>query len=78
MPKGWDKLVVSIVSAETGKTVAKTSKAAARNGSCQWADTLSESIRFSEHDSAKEIEDCLFKLIVSMVTCRCHNCCVLF
>lgn len=67
MPKGWDKLVVSVVSMKTGKTVAKTGKAAAHNGTCVWGDTLSESIRFSEDDTAKEIEDCLSKLVVSMV-----------
>ncbi|KAH7512053.1 hypothetical protein FEM48_Zijuj12G0049600 [Ziziphus jujuba var. spinosa] len=27
MPKGWDKLFVSIVSVETGKAIAKSSKA---------------------------------------------------
>lgn len=58
---------MSVVSVETGKTIAKTSKALVRNGSCQWSDTLSESIRVSEDDSSKELEDCPFKLIVSMV-----------
>ncbi|XP_062117416.1 uncharacterized protein LOC133831219 [Humulus lupulus] len=70
VPKGWDKLVLSVVSVETGKTVSKTSKAVVRNGSCQWNETLSESIRVLEDDSSKEIEDCLYKFIVSMGSAR--------
>ncbi|PON56159.1 RPG related protein [Parasponia andersonii] len=70
VPKGWDKLVVSVVSVETGKTVSKTSKAVVRNGSCQWNETLSESIRVPDDDSYKETDDCLFKFIVSMGSAR--------
>ncbi|KAJ4825859.1 hypothetical protein Tsubulata_034408, partial [Turnera subulata] len=73
VPKGWDKLYVSIVSAETGKTIGKLGKAAVRNGCCQWTETLSQSIWISPNDddhdhpqsssssSSKDIEDCLFK-----------------
>ena len=67
MPKGWDKLFVSVVSVETGKAIAKSSKAVVRNGSCQWTETLSESIWVSQDDSSKDLEYCFFKLIVSMV-----------
>ena len=67
VPKGWDKLVVSIVYVETGKTIAKSSKAVVRNEGCQWTETISESIRVSQDDSSKEMEDCFLKLIVSMV-----------
>ncbi|EXB75932.1 hypothetical protein L484_022609 [Morus notabilis] len=70
VPKGWDKLVVSVVSVETGKTIAKTSKAAVHNGNCQWSETLSESIRVSQDGSSKEMEDCPFKLIVFMGSAR--------
>ncbi|XP_024922647.1 uncharacterized protein LOC107431992 isoform X3 [Ziziphus jujuba] len=70
VPKGWDKLFVSIVSVETGKAIAKSSKTAVRNGSCQWTETLSESIWVSQDDSSKDFEDCLFKLIVSMGSAR--------
>ena len=37
------------------------------NGSCQWTDTLSETICVSQDDSSKELQDCFFKLVVSMV-----------
>ncbi|XP_058771192.1 uncharacterized protein LOC131644651 isoform X2 [Vicia villosa] len=70
VPKGWDKLFVSVVSVENGKTLAKTSKVAVRNGSCQWSDTLSESIWVSRDKSSKETDDCLFKLIVAMGSLR--------
>ncbi|GMP75935.1 hypothetical protein CsSME_00032843 [Camellia sinensis var. sinensis] len=32
VPKGWDKLYVSLLSTETGKTVSKSGKASVRNG----------------------------------------------
>ncbi|XP_059646792.1 uncharacterized protein LOC132293361 [Cornus florida] len=70
VPKGWDKLFVSIINVETGKTIAKSSKALVRNGICQWAETLSESIWISQDDSSKELEECLFKLVVTMGSAR--------
>ncbi|KAM4078466.1 hypothetical protein ACB094_09G039700 [Castanea mollissima] len=70
VPKGWDKLVVSIISVETGKTIVKSSKALVHNGSCQWTDSISETICFSQDDSSKELQDCFFKLVVSMGSAR--------
>lgn len=67
VPKGWDKLLISITSVQTGKTLAKSGKALVHNGTCQWTDTLSESIWVPQDDSSKELEDCFFKLVVSMV-----------
>lgn len=67
VPKGWDRLFVSIISTESGKTVAKSSKAVARNGSCQWTEALSESIWVSQDDASKELEECLVKFVVAMV-----------
>ncbi|WCJ19220.1 hypothetical protein M5689_001517 [Euphorbia peplus] len=65
VPKGWEKLYVSIICVETGKTVAKTGKAFVKNGSCQWTQILTETVSFS-----KEIDECLFKLVVSMGSVR--------
>ncbi|XP_043700946.1 centrosome-associated protein CEP250-like isoform X2 [Telopea speciosissima] len=65
VPKGWDKLFVSIVSVESGKTIAKSSKASVRNGNCQWTESLSESIWLSQDNASKELEECLFKFVVS-------------
>ncbi|KAA8516614.1 hypothetical protein F0562_016880 [Nyssa sinensis] len=70
VPKGWDKLFVSIISVETGKTIAKSSKAIVRNGNCQWSESLSESIWLSQDDSSKELEECLFKFVVAMGSAR--------
>ncbi|TKY53009.1 sporulation-specific protein 15 [Spatholobus suberectus] len=70
VPKGWDKLFVSVVSIENGKTIAKSSKVPVRNGSCQWSDTFSESVSISRDNSSKEIDDCLLKLIVAMGSSR--------
>lgn len=56
-----------IVSAETGKTIAKLGKALVKNGSCHWTETISESIYISRHDSSKGYDECLFKLVVSTV-----------
>ncbi|KAJ4705033.1 putative Myosin heavy chain-like protein [Melia azedarach] len=68
VPKGWDKLFVSITSSETGKTIAKSSKALVRNGTCHWTDNLSESIWVSE--DVDDLEHCLFKLVVAMGSAR--------
>ncbi|RDX93308.1 hypothetical protein CR513_24445, partial [Mucuna pruriens] len=70
VPKGWDKLFVSVVSIENGKTTAKSSKVPVRNGGCQWSDTFSESIWVSRDNSSKEIDDGLLKLIVAMGSSR--------
>ncbi|KAI4300370.1 hypothetical protein L6164_033758 [Bauhinia variegata] len=70
VPKGWDKLFVSVISSENGRTLAKSTKAPVRNGSCQWADTLSESIWISRDNISKEMEDCFLKLLVAMGSSR--------
>ncbi|XP_020260889.1 interaptin-like isoform X3 [Asparagus officinalis] len=66
IPKGWDRLVLSIISAETGKTTAKSSKATVRSGTCQWTEIFSESICIPQNGGSKDIEDCVFKVVVSM------------
>lgn len=65
VPKGWDKLFISVISEENGKTIAKSSRVQVRNGGCQWADSISESIWVSKNSSSKEIEDCVLKLLVA-------------
>ncbi|XP_052731249.1 uncharacterized protein LOC108326567 isoform X2 [Vigna angularis] len=70
VPKGWDKLFVSVVSVEKGKTIAKSSKVPVRNGCCQWSDSFSESIWVSRDNSSKEIDDFVLKLIVAMGSSR--------
>lgn len=65
VPKGWDKLYVTIISSETGKSIIKSSKASVRNGRCQWTDTLSESIWISEDDISKKLEEKNIKLVVA-------------
>ncbi|MED6156361.1 hypothetical protein PIB30_013635 [Stylosanthes scabra] len=70
VPKGWDKLFVSVVSVESGKTIAKSSKVPVRNGSCQWSDSFSEFVLFPGDSSSKEIDECLLKLIVAMGSSR--------
>ncbi|XP_022744822.1 myosin-11-like [Durio zibethinus] len=66
VPKGWDRLFMSIISLENEKTIAKTKKAVVRDGICQWTETLSESIWVSRKKASKEMEDYLFKLVVAM------------
>lgn len=70
VPKGWDKLSVSIVSVETGKTVAKSGKASVRNGNCRWTETLSESIWIPGDDATGVTEEYLFKFLVFMGSSR--------
>ncbi|XWS75241.1 hypothetical protein CRYUN_Cryun01aG0068600 [Craigia yunnanensis] len=70
VPKGWDKLFVSIISVDTGKTITKSNKASVRNGNCRWTETFSESIWFARGDTSKVIDECLFKLVVAMGSSR--------
>ncbi|XP_039023567.1 cingulin-like isoform X2 [Hibiscus syriacus] len=70
VPKGWDKLFVSIVSVDTGKTVNKSGKASVRNGNCRWTESFSESIWIAVGDTSKVIDECLYKLVVSMGSSR--------
>lgn len=67
VPKGWDKLFISVISAENGKTIAKSSRVQVRNGGCQWADSISESIWVPKSSSSKDIGDCVLKLVVATV-----------
>lgn len=55
-----------MISVETGKTVAKLGKGIVRNGNCIWTETLVESVWISK-DASKELEERLFKFVVSMV-----------
>ncbi|RLN42945.1 myosin heavy chain, cardiac muscle isoform-like [Panicum miliaceum] len=66
VPVVSDRLLISIISVDTGKTVARSSKAAARNGICQWPDSILESIWFSQDEASKEFEDCQCRITVSM------------
>ncbi|KAJ1296371.1 hypothetical protein BS78_01G295300 [Paspalum vaginatum] len=51
---------------DTGKTIARSSKAAARNGICQWPDSIMESIWFSQDEASNEFEDCQCRIAVYM------------
>ncbi|KAK8662241.1 hypothetical protein V6N13_091827 [Hibiscus sabdariffa] len=70
VPKGWDKLLVSIVSVDTGKTVNKSGKASVRNGNCRWTESFSQSTWIARGDTSKVIDECLFKLVVAMGSSR--------
>lgn len=75
VPKGWEKLFVSITSKDNGKTTAKSGKALVRNGSCEWPDIFSQSIMVSRDNSSKKTEDSVFKLLVATVLGFLHYCC---
>ncbi|KAL5218789.1 hypothetical protein ABZP36_019473 [Zizania latifolia] len=66
VPAVSDKLFLSIVSVDTGKTVAKSSKAAAHSGICQWPDSILEQISFSQDEVSKEYDECQYKIVVSV------------
>ncbi|KAL6589509.1 hypothetical protein ACP70R_050332 [Stipagrostis hirtigluma subsp. patula] len=66
VPAVSDRLFLSIVSVDTGKTIAKSSKSASRSGICQWPDTIFEPIWFSKDQVSKEFEECQYKIVVSV------------
>ncbi|KAI3470538.1 hypothetical protein Pfo_027201 [Paulownia fortunei] len=70
VPKGWDKVSLSLISSESGKTVRKSGKVPVKNGTCQWTETLSQSIWITDVDSSKELEEYLFKFLVASGSSR--------
>ncbi|KAI5060955.1 hypothetical protein GOP47_0023460 [Adiantum capillus-veneris] len=61
----WDKLLVSIVSLETGKTTSKTGKSPVKNGTCRWGEALFESILIAQELNKKDVPKESYKLVVS-------------
>lgn len=66
VPKGWDKLSVSLISVETGKTISKSGKASVRNGHCKWTETWSPSMWITPDDISNKQEQFPLKFIVTM------------
>ncbi|KAI3685409.1 hypothetical protein L6452_34651 [Arctium lappa] len=67
---GWEKLYISFIPTESGKIIAKTSKANVRNGTCKWADPIYETTRLLVDSRNKRYDDNLYKLVVGMGTSR--------
>ncbi|KAI3754665.1 hypothetical protein L1987_54452 [Smallanthus sonchifolius] len=63
VPKGWDKLSLSLISVEA----AKTGRSLVQHGNCQWTDNLSAYIWVPHDDASKGFGQCLHKLLISMV-----------
>ncbi|TYJ45879.1 hypothetical protein E1A91_A02G085400v1 [Gossypium mustelinum] len=63
---GWDKLYISFVPADSGKTTAKTTKANVRNGTCKWADPVYETTRLLQDIKTKQFDGKLYKLVAAM------------
>ncbi|KAE8658979.1 polygalacturonase-like [Hibiscus syriacus] len=67
---GWDKLYISFVPADSGKTTAKTTKANVRNGTCKWADPIYETTRLLQDIKTKQFDEKLYKLVMAMGSSR--------
>ena len=67
VPVVSDRLLITITSVDSGKTIAKSSKAAAINGACQWHDSILQAIRFPKDEVSQEFQECQCKIVVSMV-----------
>ncbi|XP_050890351.1 uncharacterized protein LOC127095748 [Lathyrus oleraceus] len=64
--KGWNQLFVSIVSIETGETIAKSNKVLVKNGVCDWEETMLSSIWISDYSLQDSNQSFLLKLLVAM------------
>ncbi|KAK8467762.1 hypothetical protein PHAVU_007G145600 [Phaseolus vulgaris] len=67
--KGWNNIFVSIISVETGETIAKSGKASVQNGKCHWEDSMLSTMWIS-HDLLQPNESFLLKLVVAMGSAR--------
>lgn len=65
--KGWNQLFVSIISIETGETIAKSNKALVKNGECDWEETMLSSIWTTDYSRQDNNQSCTLKLLVAMV-----------
>lgn len=70
VPRGWDRIIVTISSVETNKVIAKSGKGTVRLGACHWADTIKEAVLISRDESTQEYDSCRVKLVVSMGSVR--------
>ncbi|XP_048534004.1 myosin-9-like [Triticum urartu] len=70
VPVVSDRLLITITSVDSGKTIAKSSKAAAINGACQWHDSILHAIRFPKDEVSQEFQECQCKIVVSMGSTR--------
>ncbi|CAM6053249.1 unnamed protein product [Sphagnum tenellum] len=68
--QGWEKLVISVVSLETWKAVAKTARAVVKNGNCQWQDPIVESTQLQLNQTTNEYEEKFYKFVVSSGSSR--------
>lgn len=64
---GWEKLFISFITTESGKSTAKTTKANVRNGTCKWADPIYETTRLIQDAKSRQFEEKLYKLVVATV-----------
>lgn len=79
--KGWNQLFVSIVSIETGETIAKSNKVLVKNGVCDWEETMLSSIWISDYSLQDSNQSFLLKLLVAMVwfyTLDCRFCLLIY
>ncbi|XP_028757470.1 coiled-coil domain-containing protein 18 isoform X2 [Neltuma alba] len=67
---GWDKLFISFIPSDSGKAIAKTTKANVRNGTCKWADPIYETTRLLQDLKSRQYDDKLYKLVVGMGSSR--------
>jgi hypothetical protein len=67
VPVVSDRLLITIISVGSGRTIAKSSKEAALNGICQWPDSILQPIRFSRDEVSQEFQEYQCKIVVSMV-----------
>ncbi|XP_074311270.1 uncharacterized protein LOC141647121 isoform X2 [Silene latifolia] len=71
VPRGWDKLFVSIAQVETGKTIAKSGKTSVINGTCSWTDIFCGAVYIpQENEDSKEAGSSFIKFVVAMGSSR--------
>ncbi|MFS7932020.1 hypothetical protein Hanom_Chr04g00362861 [Helianthus anomalus] len=66
VPKGWDKLSMSLISVETGKAIGKTGRSLVHNGNYQWTENQSVYIWVPHDDASTGHEQSLHKLLILM------------
>ncbi|CAI5493645.1 unnamed protein product [Closterium sp. Naga37s-1] len=62
---GYDQLCVSVISCDSGRTEAQTTKSAVRNGICQWPETVTHVVKIARNPKTKAYEPKAYRFVVS-------------
>ena len=65
---GFEKLLVSLIRVDTGRVGPQTARAIAKNGNCQWAETVTEELKLVKDPKTGGYERRDYRFLVTAVS----------